>query len=683
MGASRSKPEVPTTSDSQCRYNILTGNCTADKGYLNSTCTPYALRCYTTNAAAQCSADSECSTSWTGECVNRAGAGSLYCRHTGPYGACECYVPTYNVRVWPTRSTTNAYNFPERCNGVVTNNLAVGYAYSGGGSRSFAAMIGYMRFMSKISAQNNAQYVSTVSGGSWFHAAFSFASAKFSQDTLLGFSRTPQNISLKTLDNDNFTPNDATNMFLGARVTDADVVKYMTLGLAPGSDVGFSELWQYVVGKILLEPYGLNDNVPIAMNAAHAQDIESRNRGLGPALVPVQNSPFWICNGSVIFDSLDAKGIVPPLVMTALYSGVPNVLDNQPIGGVWTETFALGAPSPGGGVVVPLTVASPMQCPNFTTLLLQNSRNNVPSLKTLISVSSAGYTNYLFNNSKSTILESLNPSFNFWSPSYPGVTVKSDVTDGQYYDNSGVVQLLARGVRKVVSFVNSDNVLDDPAADCPCPSDVSQLFGSSNKCGATSGAYDTIQVFKKSEFQPFFDKLRASKALGGPTFARAQLEVLPNFAYGVEGGFTVDLLVILLQPSPEFNALLAPEVVAEMAPGMSLERFPNYKTIFHNLAVFELTRRQVNLLSSYTEWCITHFDVQAELADLYGVPKTRYMCTDTFQCEMALVGAYDSNADCAKECKSGYTCQLFNGSPACLVTRGGSLTKAACESTCK
>jgi hypothetical protein len=290
MGGSRSKPqpEVPTTSDSQCSYNIFTGNCTADKGYLNSTCTPYAFRCYTTNAQAQCSADSECSTSWTGECVNRAGAGSLNCRHSGPYGACECYVPTFNARVWPSKTSTNAYNFPERCiPNFAANDGAVSYAYSGGGTRSYTAMIGFMRFMSKIGAQNSAQYVSTVSGGSWFHGLFTFASGKVAQQQLLGFSRTPQNMSLHNLDNDNFTANDATNMFLGARVTDADNTKYLLLALAPGSDVGFREIWDYIVGKIFLEPYGLNDNVPIALNKAHAEDIEARNRGLGPAIYPV------------------------------------------------------------------------------------------------------------------------------------------------------------------------------------------------------------------------------------------------------------------------------------------------------------------------------------------------------------------------------------------------------------
>jgi hypothetical protein len=678
MGASRSKPEVPTTSDSQCRYNFLTGNCTADKGYLNSTCTPYALRCYTTNAAAQCSADAECSTSWTGECVNRAGAGSLYCRHTGPYGACECYVPTYNARVWPSQTVQNRMYFPERCLGasMEMNDMAVGYAYSGGGTRSYCAMIGYLRFLSRINAQNNAQYVSTASGGSWFHAVYAFALRTVSSARLLGASRIPQTVTLANLDQDNF----GDGAYMGARAADADIVKYVLQALLPGSDVPFDEAYNWTIGKIFLEPYGLNANVPAALNAAHASDIEARNRGLGPALIPADNTPFWLCGCTVLYDPLGSRGVYVPLIMTLLYSGVPRSINFTPTGGVWIETFALGTNAPGS--YVPPAVTNPAcgvasASNNGTLISVPSVRNTVPSLRTMIGTSSSALASALYESNKSTILEKLIPTFRLWSPQFPGQTVTSNVADGAFSDNTGIVALVARGIRKVVAFINPEEVLVDKNT---CIGQLAALFGQLPAGCDTTGVFDRNgqQVFKNSEYAGFIQKLLDSKRGGGPTFARASLDVLQNYAYGVEGGYRAEVLMIVLQPSTEFFNLLPQDVQNEIAPGKSLANFPNYLTLFQNklplkdAGIAQLTKRQVNLLASYTEWCMGHPTVQSQMADMYGITMQRFTCSNDFKCIPSIVGPYTTAGDCSAQCIPGYYCNKDAGAaPQCQPSRGG------------
>jgi hypothetical protein len=683
MGASRSKPqpEVPTTSDSQCSYNIFTGNCTADRGYLNSSCTPYALRCYTTNAQAQCSADSECSTSWTGECINRAGAGSLYCRHSGPYGACECYVPTYNARVWPSTTTSNRMYFPERCiPSYAPNDAAVGYAYSGGGTRSYCAMMGYLRFLSKINAQNNAQYVSTVSGGSWFHAVYAFAQRSVSSARLLGAGRIPQTVTLQNLEADNF----GDSAYMGQRAADADIVKYVLQALLPGSDVPFDEAYNWTIGKIFLEPYGLNANVPAALNAAHAADIEARNRGLGPALFPADNTPFWLCGATVLYDPLASRGVYVPLIMTLLYSGVPRSINFTPTGGVWIETFALGTNAPGSYVPPTLTnaacaTASPSASNNATSISVPSVRNTVPCLRTMIGTSSGALASAVYENNKSTILEKLIPTFRLWSPQFPGQTVTSNVADGSFSDNTGIVALLARGIRKVVSFVNPEEVLADKNT---CIGQIAALFGQLPAGCDLTGVFDRNgqQVFKNSEYSGFLQKLLDSKNKGGPTFARASLDVIQNYAYGVEGGYRAEVLMIVLQPSLEFNALLPQEVRNEIAPGKLLANFPNYLTLFQNklplkdAGIAQLTKRQVNLLASYTEWCLGHPTVQSQMADMYGVTMQRFTCSNDFKCLPSIVGPYTTAGECTEQCIPGYYCNReggAGGAPLCQPSRGG------------
>ena len=78
-----------TTSDSQCNRDWWNGGCEADSGYNPDTCVEYAGRCYSTTAR-QCTRDSQCGLSWTGECTNNGRGSSLYCRHSGAYGSCVC-----------------------------------------------------------------------------------------------------------------------------------------------------------------------------------------------------------------------------------------------------------------------------------------------------------------------------------------------------------------------------------------------------------------------------------------------------------------------------------------------------------------------------------------------------------------------------------------------------------------
>jgi hypothetical protein len=71
-----------TSKDSECDLNILTGKCEADGDHDDSSCTKYMGVCYTNNPNVQCTSDSQCVRSWTGECVNNTDGSDLYCRNS-------------------------------------------------------------------------------------------------------------------------------------------------------------------------------------------------------------------------------------------------------------------------------------------------------------------------------------------------------------------------------------------------------------------------------------------------------------------------------------------------------------------------------------------------------------------------------------------------------------------------
>ena len=596
---------APTTSDAQCSMGLISRNCSAAAGYDSSTCVPYAGRCYTTYQPAQCSAHSDCSTSWTGECTNRSGASSLFCRHTGAFGACECVAPMFSVRMWPSSI------FPEQCTpGLIPAGATLSIALSGGGCRALSAALGMFRYLRSVNQDRAARYVSSVSGGSWFYGLYSFAQVRgYTAASLLGASRAPAAITLANLDEDNFQAGSA---FIGVPCTNADLISYMLAALVPANNVPVDESWNWTMGQIFLKPYGLHENVPIAASAEHAASIEARNRQLGPALVPVAGSPFWLSNVVFQHSSIPDSEKFPSGVMTPLYSGMAAArVGSVNVGGVSLETFGLGTNAPS---VATISAIRSGACAGVTATI-PAVRNEVVSLKGMIGVSSAAYIGWVLD--KLPVTSGLLPAYNMWPLSTSGSTASTTMFagDGAMVDNTGILPLLARGERKIVALLSASEVITAEA----CTSNINHLFGTLSACTVdySNAGVRTAQVFKSSDFPAFKAQLLSTRAAGGPCFARANLAVQPNAIQGVRGGYTVSLLMVVLQPCAQFNALLPAAVRAEFAAGKSLANFPLFKTMVQNPPnVIQYTKRQVNLLASQVDWMFRQASIQTAMASL-------------------------------------------------------------------
>lgn len=128
-------------------------------------------------------------------------------------------------------------------------------AVSGGGSTSYTAMIGYMKAMLdlEVSPCKNAftasQFISSVSGGSWFTGTYLMAKGtnKYSDIELLGYYIEPENIDFTTLKNINF---DNKN-FMGQGPSNAPIIPYMSECYNNGVKTEF--LWNYAIGQIFLK----------------------------------------------------------------------------------------------------------------------------------------------------------------------------------------------------------------------------------------------------------------------------------------------------------------------------------------------------------------------------------------------------------------------------------------------
>lgn len=142
-------------------------------------------------------------------------------------------IPTWNAKLWIYNKDASKFIYPEQTDYFnVTNKSGVGIAISGGGNRSYSASIGYVRALLNIkighgkNAFENAQYLSSISGGSWFSGTLLFALGRkldpLTIGELLGVNTPPEFITyenLKTINNyDNF---------MGKRASEKDVVLLM------------------------------------------------------------------------------------------------------------------------------------------------------------------------------------------------------------------------------------------------------------------------------------------------------------------------------------------------------------------------------------------------------------------------------------------------------------------------
>lgn len=190
--------------------------------------------------------------------------------------------------------------------------------------------------------------------------------------------------------------------------------------------------------------------------------------------------------------------------------------------------------------------------------------------------------------------------------------------DGAFSNNSGILSLLSRGVKHIISFVNA-NILNPGG----CETTIKPLFGVLNdiSCRYSILALDTVKVFSSEDYinniYPQFEKTFKS---GGPSFARASLNVLENKNYGISS-YNVDVLFIILEESSKFNSQLPLEIKSQIGTNYfdDFQNFPNFSFGMQNIPdLLYYTLGQVNLLSSYTEWCLSQPELKVHIDEMFS-----------------------------------------------------------------
>jgi hypothetical protein len=555
--------------------------------------------------------------------------------------------------------------FPET--ELLKNRLDLGIAFSGGGTRSATASLGYLRGLQKLGWLSRVKYVSAVSGGGW--AAIPFVYSKQSLDDFLGTYQSPDQLVLadvKSLARGGLglaiaksslvsgSIREGTAIYLNIRervqeapnpllkeivwltnrlrregerddktyarmlgsifVSDGLVEKGASGGLFSWNTKTIDDMMQLNPGKL-----------PVFV-VPHAASVAGQPPAIGP------DRPFLIAGGTLVSARKDYEyPLLMPVEYTPMYVGVRQTFGLYGGSYVWPwayDPLALGPAmpdpaAPGAGPFAKtgvIDVKVDFSRRTFTLADVAASTGAAPEIPAL-----QGFGLEEPFKSRLTIAASYFPHFRHYSIHDPNRVMLTDSIahgDGGGIENLGVMPLLARHVHNVIAFNNTSE---------PCVeknSDMQALFLPGILPDTTSDMRGN-QVFDPAKWEEVKNAIVAMREAGQPqVYCGVDWTVRPNKRYNIRGYDHVNICFVYNAPSAEWETLLGKSTglldllrdpKAKNAPpdacraaGTSqasklLQNFPYFATFEQNKPhLIQLTVPQVNLFTNLTAWTISN-----------------------------------------------------------------------------
>jgi hypothetical protein len=522
---------------------------------------------------------------------------------------------------------------------------SLGIVFSGGGVRSAAATLGQLRALNLLGWYDRAQYVSSVSGGAWGSIPYTFLPSAYDEKVFLGPYRDPA-----ALRNDDL---DAAPRHSFAHAI-SDVKVYGT-ALRGWATLTGDETFASVLGKVFLQPFGLDEDRSFARSPRHVLQIVARNDGCNPPtawnqrralprvacpvgeraassltpddfIVPQRPRPLHIVGSVLVLQrGLLQKGLPPqwmhPVDITPYYTGTREAATHvfagtgatQNVGGLYVESFAYDTKRPLPVARLRAQAATPMvyraerKAGLFTRFRLRDvlAASGAAPQET---ASGIGFRNLGF------------PEIRHWALDDTGLLASSKEIahgDGGHIDNIGLLPLLARGVRNIVVFVNTPYPFQPAATpgdsvERSVTPDLVSYFDRNDRnyvIKKAQGCRDRVDCTPLRDLHDHYSKLRDA---GEPLVhcdqytIQARSAQQPRMPYVTQP--TNICWVYLDAPAKWTDKVLQ----SELDPGLKadialkqndMKRFPNYNTFFENDAqVIRYTDRQISALAHLTAW---------------------------------------------------------------------------------
>lgn len=499
-----------------------------------------------------------------------------------------------------------------------SNAKLIGVAVSGGGSRSLSAAMGQLRALRYLGHLDDVLFISSVSGGTWASAAFTYLPMEFSDDEFLGLpvldpgkltveqhSGEPNEQALDYLPPNNLGQAPTRLGFL----RDLELIRHLKDKYHYADDV----LWQGIIGERIFQLWNLwkvgSDGLPLRSYSFGAPYLEQNVLADNPRLhasdfnLVERNRPLLIMNGSIFSNPQDTGAQLLPFESTAFGIGVRNAFTKADTGP--------GGRTIGGGEIQPFAMGSAW----VQDLPGQRAAATIPSrpfsIVDMASISSAAFAEAI--QATHPDFDCLLPKYQYWPVAKRETTPPYDYyfADGGNLENTGVLALLARNVTRVIAFVNTATPLKNDSGQITFSSDISLLFGvvaapksaqhkESKQQVPPNGDPGFNQVFAREKHDELVAAMWQKNGVNGePAVIKQTLTVMPNANFGIAGNYDVEILWVYNTAVPKWRSLLSADVRTWLDLG-GAPNFPNYNTILQ----LGLSPREVNLLAQLSFWVV-------------------------------------------------------------------------------
>jgi len=550
-----------------------------------------------------------------------------------------------NVNAWQTEKGKypSLEDFPESAYDDIMSRPNTAIAFSGGGSRSYAATMGYLAGLNELGLMENVRYISGISGGSWATSVYSYAQTDVPDDVMLGPIVAPSDIVYDQLhEMDPLCVRAYTNSCIG------EIAIMAIKNDVPGVDK-LADGWAYGVQTEYLDPVGITAGAHWSWNEASVADIKRRNPSLKDEkfLLPAKPTrPFMVLGSAAVGPADHAPYPTKAhnftmIELTPLYVGNAYSMDvdyqdgnklvhtehiHKPetltIGG-YVETFGFGrsGDAKGSAPLVGLKddeTAGTLRVPA-----------PVKPLDIQYAASASGYAPAAFFESSHVpgIAETFGLHFSYWSPSERVAPKASDMlyTDGGCLSDVMLMSFLQRRVSNIVLFLNKHTPMlpasdwnvdvDEPSGD-QIDDGFQAYFGivppAPNKIVERSFQIEKNQVFATEDFYPVVHAMQAAQAEGRGVVHSVNLTTVENAWWGIPAGFTAEITFVYLsrlstweaELSEEMQSMVVPDKgdPADMSNTISHGVFKGYPHYF--TAGGLQTHQQTNLLADMSGWVI-------------------------------------------------------------------------------
>jgi hypothetical protein len=506
----------------------------------------------------------------------------------------------------------------------------VGVCFSGGGSRALSAAMGQLRGLKYLNLLDDVFFISSVSGGTWASATYTYLPPQYDDDDFLGltvvnpgdltyWNWNPQHPEYAL---DYLSPNNLGRVppTLGL-FNDLKAI----LSLKDKYNYANDELWQGLVGTLILRRWGLwnpgSNGLPTqyySFTPAYLGwkgGILDRNRQLkANQFCCVQRQrPLYVMNGCIVSNPTVEGAQLLYFESTPVGLGVRNYFPGVGPGGR----------DIGGGLLEPFAMGSEW----IEDISAGYASVSVPSrpfsLSDMVSISSAAFAETI--QESFPVLKGLIPQYPYWPVQGRNLSKNSVYTyefaDGGSLEDTGITSLLNRNLPNIIAFVNSQTPLTKDSGQIVIDPQIQLLFGiqpsaaslkykEAKRQDVPNDDVTFAQVFDSSHYNELAQGLWAANSApyNGTAMYMQTLPVLPNANFGIQGNYNVRVLWIYNTWVGAWYDLLSDEVGTF---AKAEEDFPNYDTVLQ----LKLCVRQVNLLAQLSCWNVmsgTHVGPQGK-----------------------------------------------------------------------